>query len=411
MSRISWPRGLCSAPHRLLFSAAGVQSTLLASGWAWACIAQAWHLPLHWATWPGPAHGLGMTLGVFPMFLAGFLFTAGPRWLKVTAPDTRDLVLATSAILGGWTLVWPGLHLHTPTAAAGLGLVTWGWAGLTRRFARLCRASRVPDRLHAHGLLTAMVLIAVASGGSGLSLLAGHPQGLRLSVQLGLWGGLATAFSFAAHRMTPFFHPPAWHRLQHGLLVPLLCALGLRGLVQAAQDLGHPIPEPARMACAVLWGSLAVVLQVAASGPELARARRAPMVGWLHRGWMWLSASLAMAALSSVPAVHTRLPGLDLASLHALTLGFMGTTLLTLASRVSAVHQGQTVALDTRAERLLKLLQVVIWLRVVAALWPQGTLTLTALAALGWAALLGGWSARWIPAFTRPPSSRRPSGR
>ena len=47
------------------------------------------------------AHGQWMLYGVFPPFMAGFIFTAGPRWLGVNGPGARAFApLAAAWLLG-----------------------------------------------------------------------------------------------------------------------------------------------------------------------------------------------------------------------------------------------------------------------------------------------------------------------
>jgi len=46
-----------------------------------------------------PLHAILMPLGVFPLFILGFTFTAGPRWLSVESDDHYFLLHGGSYFL------------------------------------------------------------------------------------------------------------------------------------------------------------------------------------------------------------------------------------------------------------------------------------------------------------------------
>ena len=80
---------LLGAPHRLAFAAATALMMIAALWWALALTAGAlgWNWP---QGMPAPTvHALLMTLGFMPLFFAGFLFTAGPRWLGLPPVPAR----------------------------------------------------------------------------------------------------------------------------------------------------------------------------------------------------------------------------------------------------------------------------------------------------------------------------------
>src|SRR5690606_38650150 len=97
---------LLLAPHRLGFALAVL--LLCASALWWAAVlldraTGALGLPL--AVSPSLGHAAVMTWGFLPLFFAGFLFTAGPKWLGVAAPSARSLFAPLVLQAAGW-LVW-----------------------------------------------------------------------------------------------------------------------------------------------------------------------------------------------------------------------------------------------------------------------------------------------------------------
>jgi len=351
------------APHRAWF---------LAGALAWSCLAA-------WWVWVGQAsaqHGLLFTLGFLPFFIAGFALTALPKWLGVAA-------LPASAWLGPLLLLLLGWALHAllgaPGLGLGLGLAAAGWSWLLLRLALLLRVRAKPDRRHAQGVLLGMGVLGLALWCAAL----GWPA---QATRLALWGGLGTVFACALQRLTPFLH--AGGRRADGLLLALLLCLWLRGL---APVLGLPGWLPAIPYLALV----ALLLRAAPFNPALAAARRTPFVGQLHDGLLWLILSFVLAALQ-----------FELASLHALTLGFMCTTMLAMVSRVTAVQQGISVVVDLPLRLMHGLLQLVSALRVATACWPQAPRWWLPAAAAGFALLAVAWLLRYGPWLLRP-SHRR----
>src|SRR6478609_10920373 len=85
-------RRLLLAPHRLGFFLAMV--VLAASGLWWAAVQSArlgWVPAIGFSLSPTLLHSAVMVFGFIPLFFAGFLFTAGPRWLGVEGPAARQV--------------------------------------------------------------------------------------------------------------------------------------------------------------------------------------------------------------------------------------------------------------------------------------------------------------------------------
>ncbi|MEJ6000339.1 NnrS family protein [Paucibacter soli] len=346
------------APHRAWFLA-GALAWLSLAAW-WSGVGQA-----------SAQHGLLFTLGFLPFFIAGFALTALPKWLGAAA-------LPATAWLGPLVLLMLGWGLHAALDAPGLGLAAIGWTWLLLRLAPLLRASTKPDRRHAQGVLLGMAVLGLALWCAAL----GWPA---QATRLALWGGLGTVFACALQRLTPFLH--AEGRRADGLLLALLLGLWLRGLA--------PVLGLADWLPGLGYLALAAMLARAAFNPALAAARRTPFVGQLHHGLLWLIASFVLAALR-----------FELASVHALTLGFMCSTMLAMVSRVTAVQQGISVVVDLPLRLMHGLLQLLSALRVASACWPQAPRWWLPAAAAGFALLAAAWLLRYGPWLLRPAQRR-----
>lgn len=328
----------------------GAVGWLCLAGWWWARGAQ------------GPLHGLLFTLGFMPSFIAGFALQALPKWLG-QAPLRR---------LSGWGpwLLMQAAWLLSLHAGRAHWLLPLAWAWLLVPLWRCWLLSAKPDRRHATLVLLGMSHLAVA-------LLSWSLGAERLAAGLGLWGGLATVFAAALQRLTPFLH--AEGRRSDLLLAALLAGLWLRGL--------ELLPHSAAMMLDLV---VALLLGLAAFRPELAAARRTGFVRQLHHGLLWLLLSFVLAAL-----------GLTLAALHALTLGFMGSTWLAMVSRVSVVQAGGVQVVDRGLWTLHLLLQLSCALRVIAACWSGPAPWLLPASALAFACCALGWLLRYGPMLGR----------
>ena len=127
-------------------------------------------------------------VSIAKLFFAGFLFTAGPRWLGVPQPSARDVLPSLLLQAGGWMLWLAGAHLHVGVALGGLALAVVGLASATLRFWGYIYKSDVPDRLHAKSIGVALAIGCASLAGVGTAEALGAPDIARQLVLTGLWG-------------------------------------------------------------------------------------------------------------------------------------------------------------------------------------------------------------------------------
>jgi uncharacterized protein involved in response to NO len=173
--------------------------------------------------------------------------------------------------------------------------------------------------------------------------------------------------------------------------------MALQALLEPLLLLGA-LPEPGlRGALRLVQGALgAAVLALAWRWGRVQNLRQR-LLAMLQRGLVWLGVALLLSAL-----------GQPAAALHAYALGFLGTTLLAMATRVACGNTGRAVVADDFLWLLHRLLQTAVLLRLAAALWPATAYWNGPLAALVWAAVALGWLlryGRWLgqPARVRAP--------
>ncbi len=404
---------LFTAPHRLGFFAAALLLALSAVWWALALAARQAGVMLPWAVPPPAAHALLMALGFMPLFIVGFLFTAGPRWLSLPDVSAMSLRAPVTLMVGGWALALPGFHFGAALAAAGVTAVALGWSLLMLRFVGLWRASRASDKLHAALVAFSGSVGALALWLAAVALGAGEVTWLRAATQLALWGFLAPVFATVSHRMIPFFTASALPALDawrpNGLLWTMVAVLWLQLPVALAELWWWPLPAAARWALAALDLPAAVMMLWLAWRWGLVQSLKIRLLAMLHAGFVWLGLALALSAVSQMlMAASGDAQSLGLAPTHALTMGYLGATLVAMITRVAAGHSGRPLAADDLAWALYWALQTAAVLRVAGALWPAAGTVLTLAAAAAWAVAAVGWAWRYGGWLGRPRIDGRP---
>lgn len=389
---------LLQAPHRLAFFLAGVNLLLSATCWAlWSCLGAkslALVLPVGWL------HGLLMVCGFMPLYFAGFLFTAGPRWLQMPEVNARDVRPACMILAVGWWVVLMGAVADSRFVALGEGLSLLGWSLLMHRFARLTWRSRAEDRLHAKLVVASGLIGALAMAASIAGLLLDRWDLWRSATWLALWGWVVPVFVVVLHRMIPFFTAAALPRLDawrpNWLLWTLLAGTWLQGALHLAEGTVLQRSELPwlRAALALPWGLLVLGL---AMRWGLVQSLRIRLLAMLHLGFVWMG-------LAFLLELHPD----PLLSVHALGIGCLGSLVLAMVTRVSCGHGGRTLVADDFIWAAFLGLQGVAVLRLAALLWPASSGWLVPAAALGWWLVMGAWALRLLRWYLRPRLDGRP---
>lgn len=381
--------------------------------WGVILVTRALGMALFWAVPTAAAHGLLMTMGFMPLFFAGFLFTAGPKWLRLREVTARSLLPALMFMLVGWVIVLIGFHSYAPLACVGVTLVAAGWTVLGMKFSAMVRQSDVPDRIHARLVAFACGGGAIALWTAAVSLAIGSELLLRTATQMGLWAFIATIFAVVSHRMIPFFGAravpflDAWRPMW--LLWAMVTMLWMEAVLSAVELWYWPL------SAAIRWCQVAVELPASllllwlAVRWGLVQSLKIRLIAMLHGGFAWLGISFALNALShTLMALTDGAHSLGLAPLHAMTMGYLGATMFAMTTRVSSGHGGRPVAADDVAWALYWILQAAVLLRVIAAIWPAASTPLTLLAIAAWTAGTLGWAIRYGRWFGRPRLDGRP---
>lgn len=397
---------LGDAPHRLMFFV-GAANVLAAMAWwtAWLISANA---SSSWMPQPplpaGWLHAFVMQYQVLPSFIFGFLLTVFPRWMNLPALSRRHYLSVGIGLFGGQIAMLLGAIGVVPNLLAGWALTTLGWiAGLASLAPHLWREQGTT--WHAWSCLAALVVALLGLGMFGAYLAGAGPLWLLASIKLGTFGLLLPVYLTVAHRMFPFFagnvvagYVP-WRPLWLLAAFWLMCIAHLAlELVQAYGWLwiaDAPMSMLAMVLCWRWWPRPA------------ARQSVPPLLAILFISLAWLPLTFALYSAQSAWYLLTGVRELGQAPAHALFVGFFGSVLIAMVTRVTQGHSGRPLMLPAVAAFAFAAIQIVALVRIAADVLPDAMLWY-ALAGAGWLLGLGPWIV-WLGAtYLAPRADGKP---
>lgn len=386
-------RLLATAPHRLLFFV-GASNVLLAMLWWTSYLIDArWHsIGLPQPSMPaGWMHAVIMQYQVLPPFIFGFLLTVFPRWMNLPALSPWHYVPVGLGLLGGQVLTLVGLFGVPHLLLLGLLQTFVGWlCGLVFLLQLLWKEKQTT--WHALSCATALGFGHI---GLGLVLAYSYTGNARLmfaGIKFGSFGLLLPIYFTVCHRMLPFFTScviPDYKVFRPMWVLGLFWCLVLLHL---ALELMHGyawlwLPDIALMTLSIylLWhwwprkATLPALLKV------------------LFIGFAWLPIAMLLHAIQSIWFLNVGEFILGRAPAHALFIGFFGSLLVAMVTRVTQGHSGRPLALGRVAGFAFILIQAVAVMRVLAELFPDSLLW-QCLAAVLWLMAFMPWVLRsgWI---------------
>jgi uncharacterized protein involved in response to NO len=390
------PRLLAAAPHRLLFFV-GAANVLLAMGW-WAL----WLAAARWQVLPMPqppipagwGHAFVMTYQVLTPFIFGFLLTVFPRWMGLPALTRWHYVPVGLGLFGGQLLTLAGLWGHPHLLHVGVVFTLAGWvAGMCFLFGVLWRENG--RTWHALSAFAALGLGLV-----GLMLFAGWLHGAEArwvfaSFKLGMLGLLLPIYFTVCHRMLPFFAGCVLPGYRSFRPMWMLGAFWALALLHLALELAHGY--------AWLW--LADLPLAALAATLLWRWwPRAPMPGLLRVlfiGFAWLPLAMLLYSAQSLWFLASGEFALGRAPVHALAVGFFGSLLVAMVTRVTQGHSGRPLEMPATAWFAFAAVQVLALMRIVGEVLPDYG-AWQALAAAGWLLAFAPWVLRSLGIYLSP---------
>ena len=386
-------RLLAEAPHRLLFFV-GASNVLLAMAW-WTL----WLVNARWALWvmPQPAipagwmHAFVMQYQVLPTFMFGFLLTVFPRWMGLPALTRWHYLPVGLGLLGGQALTLVGLFGVPHLLFLGLLQTLAGWiAGFVLLLNLLWREQK-QTTWHAVSCIGALGMGLVGLGLVFAYVYTGNLRLMFAAIKFGSFGLLLPIYFTVAHRMFPFFAGNVVKDYQPWRPLALLAGFWFLDMLHLGLELIHGY--------AWLW--LADLPMLALTGIWLWRnwpgRQSPPLLRVLFLGFAWLPLAMALYSLQSLWFALDGNFILGRAPAHAVFIGFFGSLLVAMVTRVTQGHSGRPLQLGRVAGIAFVLMQLVAIVRIVAEV-ASDPLKWQVLAGLGWLLAFLPWVLRsgWI---------------
>ena len=397
------PALLASAPHRMMFFA-GASAVIVSMLW-WACYLGAGYFGHSFPAAPVPAgwaHAVFTQYGMLPPFIFGFLLTVFPRWMGQPALTRRHYVPVFAGMFGGYLLAHVGLLDMKPLLIAGLALMLAGWIAALVALGGVLARNGAKDR-HALSCFIALVLGACGLAAFGAFALGALWQFAFVSIKFGTFALLLPVYFTVCHRMLPFFSAsvvgPAYRVFKPSWSLPLLWSLLLMHL---ALDLSHHQDW--------LWladAPLAVLFLVHWIGWQPWKCMKPGLLAVLHIAFAWLPIAFALYAAQSLLAFFDQGFLLGRAPVHALTVGFFGSMLVAMVTRVTQGHSGRPLQMGAIPWLTFVLLQIVAIGRIHAEVTPDAARWLV-IAAFGWLVAFLPWVVRSLWIFVTPRLDGKP---
>ena len=357
--------------------AAGFRPFFLAAG-VWAVVALALSVltvsgavdlpvadPIFW-------HFHEMLFGYVAAAVAGFLLTAVPNWTGSLPVRGRPLIALTALWLAGRAAMLAS-PLIGEVAAAAVDL-----AFLAAMFGFALREIVAAGNRRNLPIVVAVFLLLLANAASH-----GHAVGaidsLEVAVRLGV-GVMAALVMLIGGRVTPSFTrnwlvkqgsdrlPAPFGAVDKAAIV--VTVAGLAGWAAGA-------PPPLTGGLLALAGLLNVVRLSRWQGR---RAAAEPLLLVLHVGYLWLAAGLGLAAAAAYGLVA------EIAAIHGLAAGAVGTMTLAVMSRATLGHTGRALHAGPALTAAYVLVSLAALTRVAAAVASASHGPLLHVSALAWIA-------------------------
>lgn len=389
---------LAAAPHRLLFFI-GAANVLAAMAW-WAGWLAGWApatpVPGGWM------HAFVMQYQVLPTFIFGFLLTVFPRWMGLAEASRWHYLPVGLGLVAGQVLTL--LSLTTGSALLlHIGVVNTlaGWIAAMAVLAGWLARDR-SSNWHALSCFAGLLM-----GLAGLLAFAvylhvpGEPRLAFAMLKIGTFGLLVPVYSTVAHRMFPFFA---------GNVVPGYTPWRPLWLLAACWPLwiGHLALELAHL---YHWLWLVDLPLLALHGLMLwrwwPRGPAPALLRVLFFGYAWLPIALALYAAQSLWFIATGEFVLGRAPVHAVSVGFFGSLLVAMVTRVTQGHSGRPLVLGRIPAFAFAGMQAVAVLRV-ASEFAADTAPWFLAAAVGWVLVFLPWVLRSLWIYATPRADGRP---
>jgi len=331
---------------------------------------------------------------VLPSFIFGFLLTVFPKWIGQPEIARWRYLPVGLGMFGGQLVTLFGALGWGPGIGVGLLLTLAGWiAGLVALGPLLWRDTS--SNWHARSCFAALLLGLLGLLAWAAFVLGASPLWLFASIKIGSFGLLLPVYVTVAHRMFPFFAGSVVPGYQPWRPLWLLATFWALAMLHLGLELIH--------ADAWLWIADAPLLALTAmmlwrwwpkrNEASVSQGATPAILLVLFIGLAWLPIAFALYLTQSLTYLMTAVFWLGRAPAHALFIGFFGSVLIAMVTRVTQGHSGRPLMMPRAAWFAFAAIQLVALLRIAAELAPDN-MAWQAIAAVGWLLAFAPWVAR-----------------
>lgn len=383
---------------------AGVTNILLAMLW--------WSASLVSSRWPelfimkyppiygGWLHAFVMQYQMLPSFIFGFLLTTFPKWTKQPEMRTRQYIPVGLALLTGQLATLAGAFGCHGAIVAGVCATAIGWT------AALIALTPILWREEATTWHARSCIAAIAIGYIGLAAfltfaLGGSPTWAPISIKLGTFGFGVMIFVTVAHRMFPFFAGNVVANYKPWRPLWLLAAIWTAVIARLALAVVNEY--------AWLWVPDAALLALTAFATWRwwPRGPKPGLLTVLFLGLAWLPIAMALFVIDDAAYAANGLSLLGRAPAHALFVGFFGSVLIAMVTRVTQGHSGRPLVMSPVAWFAFAAIQLVALIRILGEL-TKDPFAWFAVASVGWLVAFGPWVVQLAKIYLSPRVDAKP---
>lgn len=336
-------------------------------------------------------HGHEMVFGFAAAGIAGFLLTAVPNWTGLAPVVGARLATLTALWVLGRVAMWSGSLLPGPIVALADAAFTVALA------VALAESLLAPEQRRNRVVLFSVAGLAGANLGFHASALGWIPLSPSAWLRAGV-GAIVVLLVVIGGRITPAFTQNALLRERRQASVDARPEFSRAAMIAATIFALASLVPGAGLVRGVAAAVAGVCVWIALAGWRAEHTLGEPLLWSLHLGRAWLGAGLVAVAAAAAGWIP------DTASLHFLTAGAIGTTILGVMMRVTLGHTGRPLEALPGSGVALGLVSLGALLRIAAG-YTGSSLWLPA--ALAFGAGFAFFAFRYGPFLLTP----RPDGR
>jgi uncharacterized protein involved in response to NO len=396
------PALLGAAPHRLMFFV-GASNVLLAMLWwaAWLVSSASGRFampqPQPYAGW---LHAFVMQYQMLASFIFGFLLTVFPRWMGLRDFERWRYAPVGVGLFGGQLMTLLGAMGWSAGITVGLFMTIADWIASLPTLAQLLCREKCTTR-HARSSYSALALGRLGLLAWTAFVLGAAPIWAFVSIKLGSFGLLLPVYVTVAHRMFPFFAGNAVPGYKPWRPLWLLAAFWALALVHLALELVHGYGWLWLADVPLFALTIALCVRWWPAGPKPA------LLTVLFLGLAWLPIAFVLYSAQSFAYLLSGVYALGRAPAHALFVGFFGSILVAMVTRVTQGHSGRALVMPKAAWFAFGAIQLVALTRIGAE-FARDTMQWQAIAAVGWLVALAPWVARLGRIYLSPRKDGKP---